>query len=273
MIHINAMNQFEGKVAIVTGSTKGIGKSLAEQLLLKGAKVVLNGRDETRLLETSAELKQKGYEVLAIPGDVSMLEDCKKMVEQTIQHYGRIDLLINNAGVNMRGRVEDIQPEALRMVMDINFMGALYMTRFALPVIESNQGGIVFISSAAGIHGLPQYAVYSASKMALTALAESLRAELYGTNTYVGIAYVGLTENEKGKTIYNEKGEKIPKVAFDAFGLQPIETVATEILRMVERRQPIRVLTFLGKLNLWINRLIPPLAHYIITKAYYRSRW
>jgi len=267
------MNRFEGKVIIITGSSLGIGKATAEKLAAMGAKIVLNGREEARLLEVSREFQAHEYEVLAVSADVSVLEDCKRIIDTTIAHYGRIDLLINNAGANMRGCLEDIRPEALRLVMDVNYLGALYMTRFALPHLKASQGGVFFISSVAGIHGLPLHGLYSAAKMALRALAESLRAELSGTGVYVGIAYVGVTENEPGKTIYNEHGEKVPKENQSQLKLQPISSVAAGIIRMIRQRKFQRTFTFIGKLNAILNRISPSLVQFVLTSAFRRRGW
>lgn len=267
------MNRFEGKVIVITGSSSGIGKAIAEKLAAQGAKIVLNGRDEARLQEVSRGFQAHGYEVLAVPGNVAVLEDCKRIIDTTLAHFGHIDLLINNAGVNMRGCLEDIRPEALRLVMDVNYLGALYMTRFALPHLKTSRGGVFFISSVAGIHGLPLHGLYSAAKMALRALAESLRAELSGTGVYVGIAHVGLTENEPGKTIYNEQGEKVPKENQSKLKLQPISAVAEEIIGMIRQRTFQRTFTLLGKLNALINRISPALVQFVLTRAFQKRGW
>jgi NAD(P)-dependent dehydrogenase (short-subunit alcohol dehydrogenase family) len=267
------MKNFEGKVVVITGSSMGIGKAIAEKLAAKGARLVLNSRGETLLEAVRKDFASRGHEVLAVPADVANLEDCKKIVDAAIQRFGRIDYLINNAGVNMRGRVEDILPEALRIVMDVNYNGALFMTRLCLPHLKASRGGVLFISSLAGIHGLPLHTPYSAAKMALRALAEGLRAELFGTGVYVGITYVGLTQNEPGKTIYNGVGERIPKEDVSVFGLQPIPEVAEGIVRMISQRKFQHTFTFLGKLHALLNRISPELVQYILTRAFLKKGW
>ena len=267
------MKNFEGKVVVITGSSMGIGKAIAEKLAAKGARLVLNSRGEILLEEVRKDFVSRGHEVLTVPADVANLEDCKKIVAAAIQRFGRIDYLINNAGVNMRGRVEDILPEALSMIMDINYNGALFMTRLCLPHLKASRGGVLFVSSVAGIHGLPLYAPYSAAKMALRALAEGLRSELFGTGVYVGIAFVGLTQNEPGKMIYNGTGEKIPKEDVSIFGLQPISVVAGGIIRMIEQRKFRHTFSFIGKLNALLNRISPELIQNILTRAFLKKGW
>lgn len=266
------MKEFKDKVIVITGSSMGIGKSLAQQLLEAGANVVLNGRNNQRLEKAIEEFQSLGFKVTGFSGDVSNLNDCRQIIDQTLQLFGRIDLLINNAGVNMLGRFDETAPEKLSMVMDINFTGSAYMTRLSLDALKATKGGVLFVSSAAGIHGLPQYGLYSASKMALQALAESLKAELAGTGVYVGIAYVGITENEQGKTIYNVKGEKIPKQTVQAFGVQPIHEVATGILLMIRRRRFKKVFSVIGKINAAMKRLAPGLVQLLLTRHYHKNR-
>lgn len=267
------MQDVKDKVIIITGSSMGIGKSMAQQLLRAGARVVLNSRGAERLNQTARAFQEQGFQPLAVPGDVSRLDDCRQLIQKTLQHFGHIDLLINNAGVNMRGRIEDISPEMLPLTMDINYTGALYMAHLALPHLKASRGGLVFVSSVAGVHGLPLYGLYSASKMALQALAESLKAELTGTGVYVGIAYVGLTENEAGKTIYDTNGQKTPKEDVAFLGLQPIDVVAAGIIRMIRRRQFRKVFSIVGKLNAFINRISPGLVQYILTRSYKKQNW
>lgn len=267
------MDHFKDKVVIITGSSKGIGKSLAEKLARKGAKIVLNGRDEVALARVADTFRAKGYAVTAVSADISRLEDCQKILNASLEAFGQIDYLVNNAGSNMQGRMEDIQPSALPVIMGVNYMGALYLTRLALPELKRQNGGVLFISSVAGIHGLPMYGLYSSAKMALRALAEALRAETAGSGLYVGLAYIGLTQNEQGKTIYDASGGKIPKVDTPGFKLQPIDEVADGLIRMMEKRKFIHIFTFLGKLTALLNRLSPALVQFILTRAHQKRSW
>lgn len=270
------MSFFRDKVVIVTGSSSGIGKALALQLGEQGAKVVINSRGDGKLQQTADELSAKGYDILAVPANVGKLDECRRLVDTTLQHYGRIDYLINNAGANMHGRVEDTDAEVLHLPMEINYLSALYMTKFCIPALKESKGGVMFVSSLAGIHGLPINAVYSSAKMGLRALAECLKAELTGTGVYVGIAYVGITENEQGKTIYNAKGEKFVRPDFKMLGMQSIADVAADILWMIRTQRFKHVFTFPGKLQAFLNSLFPGLVQYLLTKAYlrrYRNGW
>jgi len=149
------MYVLENKVALVTGSTSGLGLELARQLCRKGARVVLNARGKERLEATAQEFRNSGFEVSPVAGDVSLAGDCRQIVEHCIKAYGRLDILVCNAGVASGGKFEDITPETFQKVFEINTLGSIYLTRFALLHIRKTRGSITFISSLAGLVGLP----------------------------------------------------------------------------------------------------------------------
>ncbi|MGB0840362.1 MAG: SDR family oxidoreductase, partial [Chitinophagales bacterium] len=213
----------KGKVVIITGSSIGIGRKMAVLMGQKGAKIVLNARNAKRLETTRKALANQGLEVFAVVGDVSKEEDCEQLIKATIAHYGKLDVLVNNAGIAAEGTVEGASPSVFKKVMDVNYLGSVYPTHYALPHLRASKGNVLFISSAAGIHGIPNFAMYSASKMALTALAESLKIELHGTGVHVGIAYVGFTENDSQKTIYDAQGNIVPQPSRDFITPEPVE--------------------------------------------------
>ena len=169
------MSFFQDKVIIITGSSMGIGKTMARMMAEAGAQIVLNGRNKQRLNDTQQSFREQGFEMLAVSGDVSKVEDCQQLIEATLKAHGRIDALINNAGISTEGTVMELDPEVFRKVMEVNVLGSVYPTQAALSHLRQSKGSVIFIGSVAGIRGLPRYAPYSASKMALTALAESLK--------------------------------------------------------------------------------------------------
>ena len=144
---------FENKVAIITGSSQGIGKATAAVFLKEGATVVLNGRNEERLLAAAKELSASGGEVFYVVGDVSEEIQAKTLVDETIKKYGRLDLLVNNAGISMRGDFSELKPEAFKSVFDTNVIGVPNLTIPAMLHIKKNKGSIIFISSVAGMRG------------------------------------------------------------------------------------------------------------------------
>lgn len=258
----------QNKVVIITGSSMGIGKNIALQLGQKGAKIVLNGRNKERLAKTHQELKAKGFEVIAIPGDVANYEDCTQLIAGTIEHFGSIDVLINNAGLAAEGTIESTEPQIFRKIMEVNYLGSIFPTKVALPHLKASKGSVLFISSLAGIHGLPAFSLYSASKMSLTAVAESLKKEMIGTGIHVGIAYVGFTQNDPNKTIYQEDGKLAVLPKRSNVKVAPVDQIAARLIGIIERRQFKTVFSPIGKLLFYLNRLSPGLVDFILTRSY-----
>lgn len=263
---------FTGKVAIITGSSMGIGKATAIELAERGARLVLNGRNKERLAQTEALLLEKGYEVISIAGDVRVAEDCRLLIEGAIKHFGSIDILINNAGKSSRGYFIEQDPAVFKEMMEINFLGCLYPTKFALPYLKKTKGSIIFISSVAGIRGLPETSLYCASKMALTSMAESLRVELHEFGIHVGIVYVGITRNDPGKTVIAPDGSLLELKERAGERTQTPQQVARSIVKHVRKRKFKKVLTGLGKLNRFANLLFPRLVDRVLIKSMARIR-
>jgi len=264
--------RLKNKVIIITGSSIGIGRTMAYEMLKEGAKIVLNARNAERLDKTYQKMKAEGNEVTAVAGDVSKMEDCQKIIDHAIATFGQIDALVNNAGISMEGSVEDLAPEVFQKLFDVNVMGSIFPTKAALPYLKKTKGSIVFISSAAGIRGMPNHAAYSASKMALTAVAESMKIELKESDVHIGIAYVGFTQNDPEKTIYDKDGKIIPQPSRDFIKAEPPQKVAQRIISMIVRRKFKAVFTPLGKLNAFMNRFFPFIVEPILSRNYHKNK-
>jgi NAD(P)-dependent dehydrogenase (short-subunit alcohol dehydrogenase family) len=258
---------FKNRVAVITGSSRGIGKALAYELASRGAKVVLNGRDPACLSRTHDELETAGIDCTAVRGDVTSVADCVRLIRGAFDRYGRIDVLVNNAGMSSAGSVSAQTLETVRKVVDVNVHGAFAATKSALPYIVERKGSIVFVSSLAGLHGLPWYSAYCASKMALTAIAESLRTELHGTGVHVGIIYLGITENDPKKTCYGPDGALRPVPRRRQVRIMPVTVVAKQIASDIERRKSRSTYSSLGTLLAFTNRLFPGVVDWAMVKV------
>lgn len=260
------------KVAIITGSSQGIGKALAWAMLRRGIKVVLNGRNPQKLENARQFFSEKGHEVLAVQGDVSKVEDCENLIQKAVAHFGRLDILVNNAGIATEGKIMDTRPEVFRKGVEVNYLGSVFPTQLALPHLLKNKGSVLFISSLAAIHGLPNFSIYSCSKMTLKGLADALKIELRGTGVHVGIAYVGFTENDPKKTIVNADGqtEILPKRK--GVKTEPAEKVAARLLRMIEKRTFKKTFTPMGKLLVLLERLSPALVEKILAYSFAKRK-
>ena len=265
------MRNLQNKVAIITGSSIGIGRTLAFEMAKRGAKIVLNARNPERLEKTQKAMQEAGYESIAVAGDVSNPGDCQILILKTIAAFDKIDILVNNAGISMEGTVEELDPDVFKKVMEVNYLGSVYPTKEALPFLRKTKGSVIFTGSLAGMRGIPKYSVYSSSKMALTALAESLRIELDGSGVHIGIAYVGFTQNDPEKTIFDKNGKIIAQPKRDFVKTEPPENVALRIIKMIENKTFKQYFTLLGKLNAFMNRFFPSIVN-LVLKRNYKSR-
>lgn len=257
---------FHGKVAVITGSSRGIGKAIALELARNGTSVVLNGRNQARLLESENEVRAIQENVISVCCDVSTAEGGKLLIKDAIRAFGKIDFLVNNVGVSMRGSVADLNPEVFRTIFDSNLLGAVCPTIPAIRHLRATKGSLVFISSLAGIRGLPFLSAYCSSKMALRALAESIRIEEANNQVHVGLIYVGYTENDPEKETIAANGSKMLLEARHGKGVQSKESVARAVVRNISKRKFITVLTAIGKLNAFLQSRFPWLVERIILK-------
>ena len=261
-----AESYFKDKVVIITGARQGIGKVLSIMLAAEGSRLALNSRDAEKLARMKEGLISGGYDAINIPGDISEEEVCKNIVNLTVKKYGKIDILINNAGIAGAGTVEEADSFVFRKQVEVNLIGSYLMTKWALPYIRETHGSILFVSSLAGIFGLPAYSGYSSSKMALTALAQSIKAELHGQNVHVGVAYVGFTENDPAKEQYNYKGELAPLPDRNVSRVTP-EKTAGLIIKQIRKRKFRSVHSLLGKAEYLVSRFFPSLIEIILIKS------
>lgn len=248
------------KTVFITGSSSGIGKSLAVEAAKRGFNLALMARNLEALNETAKECEQLGSTVFVSRGDVGLKSDCKRFVEGGIESLGRLDILINNAGISMRGLFKDTDSDVLEKLMDTNFWGTVYCTQFAMPELIKNKGSVVGISSIAGFKGLPARTGYSASKFAMQGFLESLRCENLKTGVHVLIACPGYTASNIRKTALNSDGKTQDESPLIEKNLMSPEQVAVEVLNAIAKRKLYLILTLQGKLAVWINKWFPKLA-------------
>ncbi|RLD35380.1 MAG: short chain dehydrogenase, partial [Bacteroidetes bacterium] len=234
------------KVVIITGASSGIGKALAFEFSGKGAKCVLGARSHEKLAEIAEEIKLKGGEVAFAQTDVSVESDCKNLVLTAVEQFGKVDILINNAGISMRALFKDVDLEVIRRLMDVNFWGTVYCTKYALPYILEQKGSIVGVSSIGGIKGLPGRTGYSASKSAMGGLLECIRTEHLKEGLHVLVAYPGFTASNIRNTALAADGSQQGETPRDEQKMMSAEEVAQHIYRAVQKRKSTIVLTFEG---------------------------
>ncbi|HUC79869.1 MAG TPA: SDR family oxidoreductase [Flavisolibacter sp.] len=260
---------FKDKVVVVTGGTDGIGKALVETLLMQGAKVATCARNHDKLYRLQSEFPS--YPIHTVLADVSIENDCRHLIESTIKVFGGIDVLINNAGVSMRGLMKDTEVDVIRRVMEINFYGSVYCTKFALASIIERKGAIVGVSSIAGYRGLPGRSGYSASKFALQGWLEALRTELLDDGVHVMWVCPGFTASNIRNAALNEKGAAQGESPLNENKLATPEEVAEDILKAIRKRKRTLVLTFTGKQTVFMNKFFPALSDKLVKNFFFKN--
>jgi len=255
---------FKNKVVVITGASSGIGSACALQCAKEGAHVVIAARSNDKLEHTANEIVSKGGHVLIVNADVSSEDECKNIINKTIDKFGKIDILINNAGISMRAMFEDVQPAVIKKLMDINFYGMLYCTKYALPHILKEGGSIVGVSSLAGIAPLPGRTGYSASKHAMNGFLRTLRVEHLKDNLHVLIVHPGFTSSNIRFTALNKDGLPQKESPRDESQMMSSKEVAQHIIKAIKKRKREIVLTTQGKLLAWLYKRCPTLADILI---------
>lgn len=259
---------FHNKVVAVTGGSEGIGKALVELLLSKGAKLATCGRNHDKLYQLQAEYP--AYPLHTVVADVANENDCRHFIESTIKVFGGIDVLINNAGISMRALLKDVSTEILRDVMNVNFFGSVYCTKYALESLIEQKGIIMGVSSIAGYRGLPGRSAYSASKFALQGWLESIRTELSETGVHVMWVSPGfVTSNIRSAAL--DKDGKPAKSLMNESGMMTSEECARHIVHAIEKKKRTLVLSFTGKRTVLMNKLFPALTDILVRKFYFKN--
>lgn len=260
---------FKNKVVVITGGSDGIGKALVDTLLPLGAKVATCARNQDKLYDL--QLLHSGKPLHTMVADVSSYNDCKNFIDSTIQFFGGIDILINNAGISMRALVKDLDVEVIEKVMDINFKGTLYCTKLALDSIIERKGSIVGVSSIAGYRGLPGRSGYSASKFAVTGFLEALRTEMIDSGVNVMWVCPGFTTSNIRRRALNKKGSSQGESPMDEGKMMSSEKCAEYILQALKKRKRTLVLTFKGKQTVFMNRFFPSLTDKLVKKFFFKN--
>lgn len=248
------------KVVIITGASSGIGKACAYEFASQGAKIVLAARSMDKLIELEKDLITKGVEVLSIATDVSKEKDCKHMVEASVEHFGAIDVLVNNAGISMRAMFEDLDLSVMRELMDVNFWGTVQCTKYALPYLLETKGSVVGVISIAGYLGLPARTGYSASKFAVRGFLDTLRVETLKRGLNVLLVAPGFTASNIRIKALTADGSSQGETPRNEAGMMSAEKCAKHIVNAVNKRKSELILTFLeGKFSVFLKKFCPRL--------------
>lgn len=263
------MNFLQNKVVVITGGSDGIGKALVELALNAGAKVATCGRNYDKLyqLQTSFPGRPLHIEV----ADVSKENDCRRFIEESLKYFGGIDILINNAGISMRSLFKDAELDVIRKVMDINFYGTVYCTKYALNSIVERKGTIVGVSSVAGYRGLPGRTGYNASKFAMQGFLEALRTELLDSGVNVMWVCPGFTASNIRKASLQKDGTSQGFSTLDESKLMKAEECAAITYKAIEKRKRTLIYTFEDKRTVFLTKFFPSFTDKLVHKFFYKK--
>jgi len=251
-------NQWADHVMIITGASAGIGQALAYALAPQSPKLVLAARVCHRLKEVAKHCQKLGASTFVVPTDVSNPQACSDLIQATISKFSKIDVLVNNAGMSMWSTVEDVQDVyQFKQLMEVNCLGSIYCTKFALPFLKKTQGRIVAISSVASLTGVPSHAVYSASKHAMNGFFESLRIELAGTGVSATIIAPDFVQSEIHARSLGADGKPLGLFLADHGSFLSAKACADIIVKAMAGRKRLVVTSLRGKLGRWVKLCFP----------------
>jgi len=250
---------FKDKVIIVTGASSGIGLASARLFGSYGSKVVLAARSIDKLYELAPSVSSNQDNVLCVKTDVSKEEDCQNLINATVEKFGKIDILVNNAGISMRAMFKDLDLSVIKSLMDVNFWGTVYCTKFALPWLLKSKGSVVGVISIAGFSALPARTGYSASKYAIRGFLDTIRIEHLKDGLNVLVFAPGYTSSNVRNAALTADGSPQGKTPLNEGKLMSAEKCAEYLAKGLAKRKSQMILTPLGKATVLAHRLFPRL--------------
>lgn len=262
-----------GSSIIVTGASQGIGKAVCLELAARRARLTLAARDPAALEQVAAACRERGGEALAVPTDVSQPADCERLVRQAVGAWGPLDALVNNAGIDMIARFEDVTDlQLFERLMRVNYLGYVYPTHYALPELRRTRGRLVAVSSLAGMTGVPTRTGYAASKHAIFGFFDSLRIELAGTGVTVTLVAPDFVLSEIHRRAAGPDGRPLGHSPMQESSIMTAEECARQIVKAMQKRQRLRILSLRGRLGRYVRLVAPGLIDAIAARAVRRGR-
>jgi len=250
------------RVVAITGASAGIGRATALRLARDGVSIAICARRREQLEETAAEIERAGGAALPIVGDVTREDDMRALVARTVERFGALDVMLCNAGFGIAGAIDDITPDQMRTLIDVNYMGTFYATRAALAVFRRQaRGHVIVVSSIVGKRGVPYMGAYSATKFAQVGLVECLRSELAGTDIHATAVYPVSTATEFFDVMSRETGTRVSRAGGPS---QHADDVADAIVRAIERPVPEVFPYFRSRALVWLNAVAPGVCDRIV---------
>lgn len=245
---------YKDKIAVVTGASSGIGRALAYEFARRGCRVVLGARSADKMQSVVDDIKAAGGDALAVETDVTSQEDCRRLIQAAVDKFGGVDILVCNAGISMRAIFDDVDLKVLHRLMDVNFWGTVYCTKYALPYLQASHGSLVGVSSVAGLHGLPGRTGYSASKYAMTGFLETIRIENLKKGLHVMVACPGFTASNVRFSALTADGSAQGQTPRKEEKMMTAEQVACRIANGIAQHKRLVLMEFEGRATHFIKK-------------------
>ena len=265
--------RYEGKTIVVTGASVGIGRAFCRVIAPQRPRLVLASRDEAKLEEVAAECRTLGAQAIVVPTDVGVESQCRALVERAVAHFGGLDVLVNNAGLSMWARLDELNDLSIyERIMRVNYLGCVWLTHAALPHLKRSRGQVVVIGSLLGLTGAPTRTGYSASKHALMGFYDSLRIELMGTGVDITTVAPDFVVSEIHKRSEGADGKPLGDTPMQESKIMTAEACAAMILRGMEKRQRLVIGSLRGKLGRFVRIFAPGVIDRVALRAIQRGR-
>ncbi|UCC14018.1 MAG: SDR family oxidoreductase [Gammaproteobacteria bacterium] len=262
------MPAFTDNVVIITGASEGIGRALALALAPQGPKLVVSARSRERLESLVQECRSLGAEAIAVATDVTDEKQCRELIRKAVAAFGRIDTLVANAGATMWTRLDELEQEGvLESVMAVNYFGAAYCTRAALPYLKQTSGRIVAVASVAGLTGVPERTGYSASKHAMVGFFDSLRIELADSGVTVTVIAPDFVVSQIHRRAIGADGQPLGESPMQESKIMTAEECASLMVRAMEKRKRLLITSLRGRVGRWFKLFAPGLIDRIASRA------
>ena len=264
---------FRDNVVVITGASAGIGLEISRMLARQGASLVLAARNPALLGEAAEACRSLGARVIAVPTDVADREQCRALIDGALSEFGRIDTLVNNAGISMHARFDELHDiEAVERITAINYFGAVYCTWYALPHLKKTRGRLVAVSSLTGKNGVPTRTLYSGTKHAMAGFFDSLRIELRDEGVSVTVIYPGFVATDIAERALGPDGKPLGTRPVNKNAIMTVEECARQTVDAMAHRKREVIMTGRARLGMIVKAVWPDLVDRIAERGIKRGR-
>jgi short-subunit dehydrogenase len=264
---------FRDKVVVITGASAGIGLEVARRLALQGAQLVLAAREPSLLEKAADECRVLGARAIAVPTDVSIKNQCRDLIKSAFDSYGGIDVLVNNAGISMHARFDELTDiDAAERLVNINYLGSVWCTYYALPHLKKSRGRIVAVSSLTGKNGVPTRSLYAATKHAMAGFFDSLRIELRSEGVSVTVVYPGFVATDIAERAIGPDGGMLGTRPVIKSAVMSAGECAEQIISAAASRKRELVMTWIAQVGMLVKAFVPGLVDRVAERKVRRGR-